>query len=52
MIKITGTKIPLTLSAILWIFVLVLVDSTTSLTISEMVESLPILLALYSISPS
>ena len=46
---IAGTKTPLTWSASLAIGALVLVDSTTSLTISEIVESLPIFKALYSI---
>ena len=43
--RILGTKIELTLSATLAIAGLVLVASTTSLTISEIVESLPILIA-------
>ena len=47
-----GTKMPLTLSAILAIGTLVLVASTTNLTISDIVESLPIFSALYKTSPS
>ena len=43
--RILGTKIELTLSATLAIAGLVLVASTTSLTISEIVESLPISIA-------
>ena len=48
----TGTNIPDTLSAILLIFAFVLLASTTSLTISDIVDSFPILSALYSIYPS
>ena len=44
-----GTKYPETVSAILAIGALVLLASTTSLTISEIVDSFPILSALYSI---
>ena len=48
----TGTKYPLILSAILAIGAFVLVASTTSLTIEETVESLPIFSALYFMVPS
>ena len=52
-IKITiDTKYPLTLSAILAIGAFVLVASITNLTISDMVDSLPIFTALYSKYPS
>ena len=51
-IMIVGTKIPLTLSAILAIGDFVLLASTTSLTTSDIVESFPIFSALYSIYPS
>ena len=47
-----GTKMPDTLSAILEIGALVLLASITNLTISDIVESLPIFSALYSIYPS
>ena len=47
-----GTNTPLTLSAILAIGAFVFVASTTSLTISDIVESLPIFSALYKTSPS
>ena len=47
-----GTNIPETLSAILAIGAFVLLASTTSLTISETVDSFPILSALYSTYPS
>ena len=47
-----GTKYPATLSAIFAIGAFVLLASTTSLTISDTVESLPIFSALYSIYPS
>ena len=47
-----GTNTPETLSAILAIGAFVLLASTTNLTISEIVLSLPILSALYSIYPS
>ena len=48
----TGTKIPDTLSAILEIGAFVLLASITNLTISDIVESLPIFSALYSVYPS
>ena len=50
-IKIAGTNIPLTLSTNFWISVLLLVASTTILTIFEILVSLPILTASYSIYP-
>ena len=50
--RILGTKIELTLSATLAIAGLVLVASTTSLTISDTVDSFPIFSAFYSIYPS
>ena len=50
--KIVGTKYPLILSANLWILVFVLVASITIFTILEMLESFPILSAVYSIYPS
>ena len=49
---IVGTKYPLILSAIFAIGALVFVASTTILTISETVDSLPIFSALYCIVPS
>ena len=49
---IAGTKYPLILSAILAIGAFVFVASTTILTISETVDSLPIFSALYFIAPS
>ena len=52
MINIAGTKYPLILSAILAIGAFVFVASTTIFTILEMLESLPIFSALYSIYPS
>ena len=48
----TGTKNPLILSAIFAIGAFVFVASTTNLTISETVDSLPIFSALYFIVPS
>ena len=51
-IIITGTNIPLILSAILAIGAFVEVASTTNFTISDTVEFLPIFSALYSIVPS
>ena len=48
----TGTKYPLILSAIFAIGAFVLVASTTSLTISETVDSFPIFCASYLIVPS
>ena len=52
-IKITmDTKYPLTLSTILAMGAFVLVASITNLTISDMVDSLPIFTALYSKYPS
>ena len=51
-IIIIGTNIPLTLSAIFAIGALVFVASTTNLTISDIVEFLPIFSALYKTSPS
>lgn len=47
-----GTNTPLTLSAILAIGAFVFVASTTSLTISDIVEFFPIFSALYKTSPS
>ena len=47
-----GTKYPDTLSAIFAIGAFVLLASTTNLTISDTVDSLPIFSALYSIYPS
>ena len=46
-----GTNMPLTLSAREAIFGLVLVASTTKLTIFEIVESLPMFWAMYSMAP-
>ena len=51
-INIAGTKYPLILSAILAIGAFVFVASTTIFTILEILESLPIFSALYSIYPS
>ena len=50
--NIVGTKYPLILSAILAIGAFVFVASTTIFTILEILESLPIFSALYSIYPS
>lgn len=47
-----GTKYPETLSAIFAIGAFVLLASTTNLTISDTVDSFPILSALYSKYPS
>ena len=52
MIITAGTKYPETVSAILAIGALVLLASTTALTISDIVDSLPIFSALYSTYPS
>lgn len=46
-----GTKYPLTISASFAIGAFVLVASITSFTISDIVDSFPILSALYSIYP-
>ena len=51
-IIIVGTKYPLILSAIFAIGAFVFVASTTSLTISDTVDSFPIFSALYFIVPS
>ena len=52
MIITVGTKYPETVSAILAIGAFVLLASITNLTISDTVDSFPILSALYSKYPS